>query len=98
MSQIRAIGLMTEWRAFTRYIMPVIMTEVKGMEYIYIYIYMGWGTVGSIVGGHRARARVILVLSECIWNAPAVSLALPTFDDNGSLGSLPRQGSIPLVP
>ena len=34
-----------------------------------------------------ARARVILVLCECIWNAPAVSLVLPTFDGTGSLDS-----------
>ena len=27
-----------------------------------------------------ARARVILVLRECFWNAPAVSLVLPAFD------------------
>ena len=45
------------------------------------------------------HSRVILVLRECIWNAPAVSLVLPTFDDTGSLGSLPRRvESISLVP
>ena len=38
-----------------------------------------------------AHARVILVLHECIWNAPAVSLVLSTFDDIGSLGSPPGQ-------
>ena len=32
------------------------------------------------------RARFILVLSECIWNAAAVSLVFPAFDDTGSLG------------
>ena len=26
-----------------------------------------------------------------IWNAPVVSLVLPTFNDTGSLGSPPRQ-------
>ena len=26
------------------------------------YIYMGWGSLGSIVGGQKARGRVILVL------------------------------------
>ena len=35
--------------------------------------------------------RVILVLRECIWNAPAVSLVFPAFDDIGSLGSPPRR-------
>ena len=33
--------------------------------------------------------RVILVLSECIWNAFVVSLALPAFDDIDSLGFPP---------
>ena len=37
------------------------------------------------------RARFILVLRECIWNAPAILLVLLTFDDTGSLGSLPHQ-------
>ena len=32
-------------------------------------------------------ALVILVLCERIWNAEAVSLVLPTFDDTDSLGS-----------
>ena len=40
-------------------------------------------------------ARVILVLRECIWNTPAVSLFLPAFDDTGSLGSPPRQTAYP---
>ena len=44
---------------------------------------MGWG-------GQVARARVILVLWECIWNVPVVSLVLPAFDDTTPLGS-PRQ-------
>ena len=39
----------------------------------------------------RPHARVFLVLRECIWNATAVSLVLPTFDDADSLGSPPRQ-------
>ena len=38
-----------------------------------------------------ARARVIFVLRECIWNVPAVSLVLPTLEDTGSLGSPLRQ-------
>ena len=52
---------------------------------------MVWGSVGSVVGGSRGRARVILVLCECIWNVPTVSLVLPPFDDTGSLGSPPHQ-------
>ena len=57
----------------------------------------GWGggSLGSIFG--MSRARVILVLRECIWNAPAVSLVLPVFDDTGSLGSPPRQLVSPRV-
>ena len=52
----------------------------------------GWGSLGSIVGGgiQGARYRVI-ILRECIWNAPAVSLVLPAFDDTGSLGFPPRR-------
>ena len=41
--------------------------------------------------GLRGSALVILVLRECILNAPAIALVLPTFDDAGSLGSPPRQ-------
>ena len=40
-----------------------------------------------MLGGQEACACVILVLHECIWNALAVSLVLPAFDDSGSLGS-----------
>ena len=40
--------------------------------------------------GQGARARVILVLRECIWNDPMGSLVIPAIDDTGSLGS-PRQ-------
>ena len=47
--------------------------------------------------GQGARARVILVLRECIWNAPAVSLVFPAFDDAGSLGYPPRQVVYPSV-
>ena len=53
--------------------------------------------MGSVVDGSGARARVVLVLREYIWNAPAFSLALPTFDDTGSLSSPPRQMVYPLV-
>ena len=42
------------------------------------------------MGSQGTRGRVILVLRECIWNAPAVPLVLPTFDDTVSLGSPPR--------
>ena len=45
----------------------------------------------QLLGGQGARARVILILLECVWNAPAVSLVHPAFDDIGSLGSPPRQ-------
>ena len=52
---------------------------------------MGWGSLGSIVGGGEgARALIILVLHECTWNAAAVSLVLPAFDDTGSIGSPPH--------
>ena len=42
-------------------------------------------------GGQGARALFILGLCECIWDAPAVLLVLPAFDDIGALGSPPRQ-------
>ena len=45
----------------------------------------------QLLGDQVARARVILVLRECIWNAPAFLLVLPAFEDTGSLGSPPRQ-------
>ena len=45
----------------------------------------------QFLGDHEACSRVILVLLECILNAPAVSLVLPAFDDTGSLGFPPRQ-------
>ena len=52
---------------------------------------MGWGSLGSIVGCQGTCARVILVLREYTWNAPALSLVFPAFDDTGSFGSPPRQ-------
>ena len=58
---------------------------------------MEWGSLCSIFGGQGARVRVILVLREYIWNAPAISLVLLTFDDTGSLGSPPRQVVSPPV-
>ena len=45
----------------------------------------------QLLGGQGASPRFILVLREYIWNGPAVSLALPSFDGTGSLGSPPRQ-------
>ena len=57
----------------------------------YIYIYGVGGVWVQLLGGQGARTVVILVLRECIWNAPAFSLVLPVFDNNGSLGSPPRQ-------
>ena len=44
-----------------------------------------------MLGAQGTHARVLIVLRECFWNAPAVSLVLPTFDFTGSLGSPPRQ-------
>ena len=44
----------------------------------------------QLFGGRGAHARVILLLRECIWNVPAVSLVLSVFDDTGSLGFPPR--------
>ena len=52
----------------------------------------------QLLRGQRARDHVVLVLRECIWNAPAVSLVLPVFDDTSSLGSPPRRVVYLLVP
>ena len=52
---------------------------------------MGWGEPGFNCWGQGVRPSVILVLRECIGNAPAVSLVFPAFDDTGSLGFLPRR-------
>ena len=51
---------------------------------------MGGGSLGSIVGGKEGGRTHVLVLDECILNAPAVSLLLLAFDDTGSLGNTPR--------
>ena len=40
------------------------------------------------------HACVILILCECIWNVPKVSLVLLAFDDTGSLGYPPFQGDL----
>ena len=57
----------------------------------------GGGSLGSIVGGQGPRARVILVLRECIRNTPVVLLVFPAFADTSSLGSPPRQVVSPPV-
>ena len=44
----------------------------------------------QLLGGQEACTCVILILCECIWNAPAVSLVLPALDDTSSLGSPPH--------
>ena len=44
----------------------------------------------QLLGVQGVRARVILVLSECIKNASVVSLVLPTFGDTGSLAFPPH--------
>ena len=44
-----------------------------------------------MLGGQGAHTDVILVVHECIWNAPTVSLVLLAFDNTDSLGSLPCQ-------
>ena len=49
---------------------------------------MGGGAFVNLLRGQGVRDRVILVVCECIWNVLVVLLALPTFDDTGSLGDL----------
>ena len=56
-----------------------------------IYIYRGGGVWVQLLEGQGTRVRVILVLREYIWNAPAVSLVLPAFDYTAYLGSPPHQ-------
>ena len=57
-----------------------------------IYTKRGVGRVWvQLFGDQGARTRVILVLRECIWKAPVVSLVFLVFDDTGSLGSPPRR-------
>ena len=51
----------------------------------------------QLLGGQGARTRVFLVIRECIWNAPAISLVLSAFDDISSLGAPPRQVVYPPV-
>ena len=70
-----------------------------GKEFIHFTLYINIYGVGGVwvqlLGGQKARSRVILVLCECIRNTAAVSLVLPAIDDSGSLGSPPRQGVYP---
>ena len=49
--------------------------KCKGFASNIIYIYIwGGGVWVQLLGRQGAHARVILVLLECIWNAPEVSL------------------------
>ena len=53
----------------------------------------------QLLGSEGPRARSILVLREEILKESAVSLVLPTFHDNGSLGPSPRPVVYsPLIP
>ena len=45
----------------------------------------GWNLVQLLVI-QGLRARIILVLCECIWNSPTISLVLPAFEVTGSPG------------
>ena len=53
-------------------------------------IYIHGVGLGSIIGGHGARARVILVYVKCICNALVVHLVFPAFNVTDSLGFPPR--------
>ena len=44
-----------------------------------------------LLGGQGAHAHVILVLRECTWDEPAVSLLLPALDDTESPDYPPRR-------
>ena len=72
-------------------------TYIKIHAYIYIYMCGEGGGCVQLLGGQGARAHVIHVLRECIWNAPAFSLVLPAFENTGSLGSPLRQRDYPPV-
>ena len=57
-----------------------------------VHMDVGWGESRfNCWGDQGAHAHAILVLCECIWNAPTVSFVLPAFDDTGFLGSPPHQ-------
>ena len=62
--------------------------ESKTSNYIYIW---GGEVWVHLLEGQGSRARAILVLRECIWKAPAVSLVPSARNDISSLGSPPRQ-------
>ena len=48
----------------------------------------------QFLGSQGARARLVLNLRECIWDAPAVSLVLPVFEDVSSGGILQARWAI----
>ena len=60
------------------------------------YIYRVGRVWVQLLRGQGTRARVILVVRECNWNAPAASLVLLVFDNIGPLGSPPSQIVYPL--
>ena len=51
----------------------------------------------QLLESQRACALVILVLRECIWNTPVVSLVLHGFEDTDCLGPPRRQVFYPRV-
>ena len=55
----------------------------------------GRGVWVQLLWGQGDRARVFLVLRECIWKAPAVSLPHPAFDDTSSLDPLRQEVYLP---
>ena len=57
---------------------------------LFYYLWVGESWV-QLLGDQQAHARVIPILREYIWNAPAVLLFLPTVDDIGSLSFPPRR-------
>ena len=48
------------------------------------------GASVQLFGVREAHVRVILLVHEGIWNAHALSLVFPSFDDTGSPGYPPR--------
>ena len=73
----------------------LILKHPRPQEGAYIYIYGVAGVWVKLLGAQGARARVIFILRECIWNAATVSLFLPAFDNTGSLGILHIRWCIP---
>ena len=78
--------------------LPLCLHELKEKKKIYIYIYGVEGVWVQLLGSQGVYACVILILSECIWDAPVILLVLPAFDNTGSLGSPPHQVVTHLVP